>query len=426
MDLETTIVAISSAPGNSNRALLRISGDRAIVSVKSLGLSPEIGRVRRDRLVFGRYTLPVLIGSFAKDASYTGDELVEIQFPGNPKLASMLVAMCVQATEGREAYPGEFTARAFFSGRISLAQAEGVSATISASNNAELSGAALLREGVLSKLVDPITTKLTRTLGLIEAGIDFTDEEDVVAISQTTLAEELQGASQSIASILEHSIPMASLQSLPRVVLAGKPNAGKSTLFNAIVGMQRVVVDSTSGTTRDAIVEQVLFHTTEALLIDVAGLVHAKGELSENAQKSAQAALASADVVLWCVEPGETVPEVNLNTIVVRTKADKRDDPRDAICAPTGMGVDALCNAISNHLQHSLIPNAEAVAILPRHEHHLRTALCDIREARTNAETAELCAACLRESILSLGQISGRVSPDDVLEHVFSTFCVGK
>ena len=426
MDLETTIVAISSAPGNSNRALLRISGNRAIESANSLGLSPEVGSVLCDRLVVGKDTLPVLIGAFAKDASYTGDELVEIQFPGNQKLASMLVGMCVQATEGREASPGEFTARAFFSGRISLAQAEGVSATISASNNAELSGAALLRDGVLSKLVDPITTRLTRTLGLIEAGIDFTDEEDVVAISQHALAEELRIATQSIASILEHSIPMASLQSLPRVVLAGKPNAGKSTLFNAIVGNQRVVVDSTSGTTRDAIVEQVTFRSTEALLIDVAGLKVAKGELGTNSQESARAAIESADLILWCVEPGETVPNSKNNTIVVRTKADKMVEPSDAICAPAGMGVDSLCNEISNHLQNSSVPNVEAVAILPRHEQHLRTALRDIQDASTNAETAELCAACLRESIQSLGQISGRVSPDDILEHVFSTFCVGK
>ena len=426
MDMKSTIVAMSSAGGSSNRALIRVSGTNALRGAQLVGLSPVFGTLRSDRLTIKGLSLPVLVAAFPCGRSYTGDDLVEIQFPGNPLLASRLVAVFVKATSGREAIAGEFTARAFFSGRISLAQAEGVSATISASNNAELSGAALLRDGVLSKLIDPITKKLIKTLALLEAGIDFTDEEDVVAISQQSLSEELVRATNSIRIILDHSIPMASLCNLPRVVLAGKPNAGKSTLFNVLVGKQRVVVDSASGTTRDAIEERVSFLGNEAMLIDVAGLKSAEDDLAHSAQKTAKTAIDSADLILWCVAPEDQEPPVSDQLIVVRTKNDKRCETQRAVCSITGEGIDELILQIANYLQATTKPSAEAVGLLPRHEQHLQDALRALRETELCQNTVELCAACLQDVIRSLGKITGRISPDDVLEHVFSSFCVGK
>ena len=426
MDLESTIVAISSAHGNSMRGLLRISGPSAMKGSKSLGLSLTFGHVHTQHLQLGKNKLPVLVGAFKKNASYTGDDLVEIQFTGNPMLATRLVRLFIDATCGREATAGEFTARAFFSGRISLAQAEGVSATISASNNAELAGAALLRVGVLSSLTVPITNRLTRTLALIEAGIDFTDEEDVEAISKQKLANELLHLKDDVRSFIDHSIPMASLRNLPRVVLAGKPNAGKSTLFNALLGQKRVVVHAKSGTTRDAIEEEVMFGSTKAILVDIAGLEFCEDDVSSSAQITAKNALDSADLILWCVESEDTNTKNSDRTIVVQTKADLRTNCNKAISAINGTGIKELELRVSKFLQTATQSNKEAVAILPRHDQHLRSAIVSLEEAELNAHTPELCASCLRDALRSLGEITGRISPDDVLEHVFSSFCVGK
>jgi tRNA modification GTPase len=426
MDLDSTIVAISSAHGYAKRAMVRISGPSAMDGIKRLGVLPKFGSVISCQLDFGENKLPVLLGAFSKNSSYTGDELIEIQFAGNPLLAKKLVSMCIAATEGREATAGEFTARAFFSGRISLAQAEGVSATISASNNAELSGAALLREGALSKITEPITSKLTRTLALVEAGIDFTDEEDVEAISNTALTNELAFTKQSLASIIDHTIPMSSLRHLPKVVLAGKPNAGKSTLFNYLIGKRRVVVNKESGTTRDAIEEEVVFGSINALLVDVAGLDVYDGDISASTQFAAQNAIDSADLVLWCVGPEDPIPATNGYTIIVKTKADLRDKKGNSVCATTGVGVEPLRKHVAYFLQHKTIAHLDAIAILPRHEELLRVALGFIEDAESNSRTPELCAACIQDSLHALGKITGRISPDDVLEHVFSSFCVGK
>jgi len=426
MDLESTIVAISSPRGNSMRALLRISGSSAICGSECLGLSPTFGETLAQQLQVGENKLPVLVSAFKKNASYTGDDLVEIQFAGNPVLATRLIRLFVDATDGREATAGEFTARAFFSGRITLAQAEGVSATISASNNAELAGAALLREGVLSKLTDPMTIRLTRTLALIEAGIDFTDEEDVEAISKEKLLAELRETKDGIQSLIDHSIPMSALRNLPRVVLAGKPNAGKSTLFNALVGKQRVVVDAESGTTRDAIEEEVTFGSTKTVLVDVAGIEVCDDEISSSAQIAAQHALDTADLILWCVAPDNEIPAESERTIVVETKADQIRDHTDAVSALSGSGIKKLQSRIFTYLQVVSQRNKDAVALLPRHEEHLQSALVSIQEAEVNCHTPELCASCLRDSLRALGEITGKISPDDVLEHVFSSFCVGK
>lgn len=426
MDLDSTIIAISSAHGYANRVLVRMSGPSAFSGIKKLGALPQCGSIISCSIDVGKNKLPVLLGAFAKNASYTGDELIEIQCVGNPLLARRLVSLCVEATGGREATAGEFTARAFFSGRISLAQAEGVSATISASNNAELSGAALLREGVLSKLTEPITEKLTRTLALVEAGIDFTDEEDVEAISLTKLNTELNKASVTLSSIIDRAIPMSSLRHLPKVVLAGKPNAGKSTLFNYLVGKQRVVVNEESGTTRDAIEEQVVFGSTNALLVDIAGLDVCDNEVSNATQITAQNAIDHADLVLWCVGPEDREPETNTQTIVVKTKADLRVHKTNAVCGTTGAGIEHLRKEVAVFLQNNCSVGLGATALLPRHEKLLEVALGFVTDAKSNSHTAELCAACIRESLQALGKITGHVSPDDVLEHVFSSFCVGK
>jgi tRNA modification GTPase len=344
----------------------------------------------------------------------------------NKSLVDEVIKTLVKKTQGRLAEAGEFTARSFMNGNISLSAAEGVCASISASNDRELQGAALLRDGALAKLVEQITLELTRTLSLVEAGIDFTDEEDVVAITDKALLSALEQNIQTVNNILQNKISMVQLRDLPNVVLAGKPNAGKSTLFNALLEKERSVTSSVSGTTRDAIVEQVHFGSKEALLVDVAGHETLDTELGISMQKAANNAINNADLLLWCVAPYDDDSEKPKNSLVVFTKGDMKGAKKEAISATTGAGIQELKEKIHSLLAQSPSLKPDTLALLARHELFLQKTLQSLYEAKNHLQTPELVATSLRESLNSIGAITGQVTPDEIIGEVFSTFCVGK
>lgn len=426
LDIETTIVAVSSPGGRSAKSLIRTSGSMAHNGAIILGLQPEQHKVKHGRLRLNSTTFPVLLSFFPRGNSYTGQDVVEVQLPNNRWLVDMVVGLLVEATNGRLALPGEFTARAYLNGNMSISAAEGVCATISAKNDAELKGASLLRKGSLAMAVEPVSEEILQTLSLVEAGIDFTDDEDVVSITLERLEESVSSCIDNIESILDARVPMEALRELPRIVLAGLPNAGKSELFNALVAKRRVVVSSQSGTTRDAISEPVVFGEKEALLIDVAGIETPTSELAKSVQKTTIRALESADVILWCVAPGDEIPKLKQKMLVVHTKRDLPESHPDSICSTTGHGLVELCSFISSKLSKSPIPAEGALAILGRHELCLRSSLVSLKDVLENLAVPELVANSLRESLDSIGAITGRVTPDEVLGEVFSKFCIGK
>jgi len=427
MDLDTTIVAVSSPRGNSSRVLIRASGKNVFEGVKHIGVETKQHELTTCTISLPEGPLPVLSMAYIASASYAGQDTIEIILPNNKCLIDSLIRLIIEVTTGRHAEAGEFTARAFFNGRLTLSEAEGVCATISANNDSELRGAALLREGVLNTLVTPISTAIFKMLALVEAGIDFTDEEDVVAITAEQLTDSIAKASQSIQTILDGRIAMATLQHLPQVVIAGLPNAGKSTLFNALLGHQRVVVSNTAGTTRDAIQEPVWFGDKEAMLIDIAGIEDPKNQLSSSAQETATRMLKVADIVLWCVAPRETTPSHVKHALVVHTKSDVDNQQHElAVCAISGEGILSLRTSIEQRLFSIPHPSEDAIAILPRHEQHLRDAIKSLSQAKNNYDVPELVAASLRETLNSVGSISGTLTPDEVLGEVFSSFCIGK
>lgn len=451
---DQTIVAVSSPPGRSRRGLIRIAGPRSGAILSELveprdSLSPQ--RVAAGWLWSPR--LPVLVAWFARPHSYTGEDLAEIQLPGHPALLERLTQQAI--TRGaRLAEAGEFTFRAFAAGKLDLTQAEGVAATIAASSDAQLQAAGMLRQGQLGRFAQAQVDALASALALVEAGIDFVDQEDVVPITPGQLAERLAQIAKPLDQMLKRSRSWQSLEALPRVVLVGPPSAGKSTLFNALLGRTRAVVHAQPGTTRDVLSEPMVLHGSggqaiEVMLVDIAGLDVPTAALDEQVQAAARQAIGQADVVVVLQPPStggtrgdwQDVAGRKAKRIDVIAKVDLLEAGADLstglpVSAMTGQGLDALGHAIAEAIgSHASGITSEMLALQPRHEAAIRAALDAVHEARSpvliqRAEAAlarpEVIAQAMRTALDELAGLGGQMTRDDVIGRIFSTFCVGK
>ncbi len=443
-----TIVAVSSPPGRSPRGLVRLAGPGAALTALSL-LEPPApplvpNRLSPVRLAEGR--LPALLAFFAAGRSYTADETVELQLPGNPVLLERVIRACL-ASGARLAEPGEFTFRAFLAGRLDLTQAEGIAATIAATSDSQLRAAGLLRRGKLGGIAGDLVDRLGTQLALVEAGIDFTDQEDVVPIAPSALAENLAGIVAALDSLLTRSRSWGSLETLPRVVLVGPPSSGKSTLFNALLDRERAVVSATPGTTRDVLAEPLTLHrddgpAVEVMLVDIAGLDDPAASLDRAAQAAARQAVESADLLLIVRDPTRPpqppLPEpAAAPTLTVATKCDVAPCAAEvAVSARTGAGLDLLRAAIRERVgDRGVALAADTLALRPRHTAALRSAAAHLGAAASlladqadhrAIEGVELVADHLRRGLDELAGLGGTLTPDDIIGRVFATFCVGK
>lgn len=432
MNLHDTIIAWASAPGQSHRAVLRMSGSWADISRVLHGAA--FPGVSRATLRAGGLSLPVLAVSWRGPRSYTGQDGADVLIPGNPHLADALLRGVTSGGVIRQASPGEFSARACLAGKLTIEQAEGVAAVIAAEGEAELSAARDLSRGVTGERYRAWADEITRLLALVEAGIDFTDQEDVRAIAPLDLARSCAAMADEMQGML--GTPGAG-STLPRVVLAGEPNAGKSTLFNALLGRRRAIASPVAGTTRDVLEETLDLSSDKAgvvLLADMPGLEGGWEVLSEagrEAQAAARDALGAADLVLWCDPSGrfESAVLAEARAVIrVRTCADRGAPGREdlAVCAIDGWHVPALRRAIADATWGSSRAGSCA-GLLPRHRAAIAAAarvLADV-EAAPDGEPA-LVAERLRDAATCIGELTGRINPDDVLARVFSTFCIGK
>lgn len=456
MDTTATILAVSSPPGRSARGLVRISGPDAFRLIADR-LVPmlDVGAVDRGmsgrRLRIGDHELPVLVLLAPGPGTATGEHIVEVQAPGNPDLLSRIVESLIGSgrdagLDVRSAEPGEFTARGFFNGRCSLTEAEGVAATIAACSDAQLRAASMLRTGRLGAVASELSEGIAGVLALVEAGIDFSDEDDVVAITPHALLDRIGPVQARIEEVLDRSVGMERLQSLPQVVLCGPPNAGKSTLFNAMLGRERAVVSGRPGTTRDVLREPLDVSggtgpAHEVLLVDLAGLDPLDpSPMNLRMQSMAQDAIESADLLLVCSEPGGEVVHVDDERVLrVQTKSDLATEAtHDAasVCARSGEGLGALRDRIRARLSDRVVHlEAHAMALQPRHEAELREAMEGLQEVLAIVEPErsapalprpELVASSLRRSLDATASLAGDLTPDDILGRIFASFCIGK
>ena len=434
-----TIVAISSATGPAARMLVRFSGPDAHGLLKSIS-DPSDGSpgAARFTLRFADVEVPAWVYRFHAPHSVTGEDVVEFHIPGSPLLARMLVDELTRHG-ARHAEPGEFTARAYFSGKLDLSEAEGVAATIGAHSRRELDAARKLLAGELSRRLRPILDEIAQTLALIEVGIDFT-EEDVTFLSDELTRQRLASVDAALKRLLDESARFERLSHEPRIVLVGRPNAGKSTLLNALAGHARAVVSPEAGTTRDVIWSSVMLRRGTALLIDVAGIEPepVDEDISRQMQQRARQAIEEADLVVLVQDIMDARPPLILDRpfdLTVLSKSDTAatdgSDHRGAISASahTGANIASLRERLDVLAFGGGVDASATLALTTRHIRAIDDARGALTRALEHVSTRtgpEVVAIELREALDALGSILGTVTPDELLGRIFSAFCIGK
>ncbi|MGE3804541.1 MAG: tRNA modification GTPase [Gemmataceae bacterium] len=432
LDPQDTIVALSSAPGGAARAVVRLTGPQAFPLSRSCFVTPEAIDYQQRRLYVGEITLPDLPGWSADlyvwpgPKTYTGQDLVELHTLGSPPLIDRLIAHFLEAG-ARAARPGEFTLRAFLAGKLDLPRAEAVLAVIDAGDRAELGQALTQLAGGLTTPLHALRDDLLNLLADVEAGLDFSDE-DLHFVEQRELLERLARGLAHV-TLVQKQIEQRSLADRPfRVVLAGPPNAGKSSLFNALAAAEAALVSSQPGTTRDYLVRRLRLDDVVLELVDTAGQDDSTESIESVAQALGRAQASAADLVLWC--QAADGPEVNppAGAEIVATKCDLGDAFGGlATSALTGAGLEELKSMLRERARAR--PVAALAPSLSRCRHHVNACLAHLRQAHAvvlYAEPAELLALELRGALDQLGEMVGAIYTDDLLDRIFSRFCIGK
>ena len=445
-----TIAALATPVGTSAIALVRVSGPASAQLVTDIfgeAPAPRLARHADYRDRQGLVLDDVLFTFFAGPASYTGEDSLEISCHGNPYIAQRLVEDLL-SRGCRSAEPGAFTQRAFLQGQIDLAQAEAVMDLIHARSERALAAANRQLRGALGQQMTGLIDELLIALARVEAYIDFPDEDlppEDRKIVENQIANVLRGTDRLLATrhygeVLRHGI---------KTVIIGEPNAGKSSLLNRLVGKERAIVSPEPGTTRDFIEEVINLGPHCFRLIDTAGLNPKPGAIEELGIGKTYEIAAEADFFLVVLDATSPTPlfDIRLSSlfspdriIVVVNKIDQPGSPATleflpharsvAVSAKTGLGLEDLRSALIG-LADGLAPDTgdDAVAINARHAHALNQAKGDLASAQLKLgenAASELVASDLRGALAALGEISGRVDNERMLDALFANFCIGK
>ena len=473
MNLDDTIVAIATPTGRGGIGVVRLAGPDARKIADPMLRLPH--PLERGRAVFGELVesvstrvdlrsirqpgapVPtndssnriddVVVTYFAKPHSYTTDDIVEISAHGSPVVLRHIVEMCVSAG-ARLAEPGEFTMRAFLNGRIDLTQAEAVRDLIDSQTLYQAKVAAQQLEGGLSRRLQPIKQKLVELIAVLEAGIDFA-EDDVSVLADGKIIERIEdvrgpleqlSSSYSYGKIVHEGLTLA---------IVGRPNVGKSSLFNRLVERERAIVTATPGTTRDLVTETVAIGGIPVKLVDTAGIRQALDEAESIGIQKSMEVLADADLVLVVLDASQPLTQEDVELleqaqkrpfIVVRNKADLgsaqfpvsrgQTDVPIQTSALTGEGISELREQILGHVKGETGTQMEAGFLTNvRHLGLIKDSLAAL-DAATKAVSAkiphEMLLLDLYNALRPLDAITGATTTDDILNLIFSTFCIGK
>ena len=403
--------------------MVRISGPLADAALEALaGALPEPRRAIVATLSANGDVLDnALILRFPGPHSATGEDVAELHLHGGRAVVAGVLA-ALAAIEGlRAAEPGEFTRRAFANGRIDLAEAEGLADLLEAETESQRRSALALAGGGLSRLVAEWQSAVLGLAARIEAALDFADEDDVAPLPPA-FATELGALRRELAAWLARP-PAERLRDGIRIVIAGPPNAGKSSLLNALVGREAAIVTDIPGTTRDLIEAPIALGGAPFLLIDTAGFREADNAIEAIGVARARASAAAADLVLWLGSPDQTPP----GAIAVHAKADLVPAPPGAgipVSARTGEGLHELVRTLIRH-SAALLPAPGEIALNRRHRAALAEALSGLGEAETTSDLL-IAAEGLRHARAGLDRVTGGAGVEDMLDALFGRFCIGK
>jgi len=470
VNLDDTVVAIATPAGRGGIGVVRLAGPEAVsIAQPMLRLTHTL---EPGRAVFGELVEPeaknyvqaaaihpaeldgasgarideVVVTYFQKPHSYTTDDIVEISAHGSPVVLRHIVELAL-ARGARLAEPGEFTMRAFLNGRIDLTQAEAVRDLIESQTLFQAKVAAQQLEGALSKRLQPMKQKLVELIALLEAGIDFA-EDDISVLPPD----------QILKHIAEVQVPLAELAgsfAFGKIVhegltlaIVGRPNVGKSSLFNCLVERERAIVTATPGTTRDLVSETVALGGIPVKLVDTAGIRRALDEAESIGIRKSMEALADADVVLFVLDASEPLGDEDREllmhvegrtAIAVHNKTDLDGSelsnfnsrlPVIRTSAVTGLGIPELRSEILRHIAGDNIPQAESGFLTNvRHQARVSDAMNGLEaaiEAVGNQVPHEMLLLDLYSALRPLDEITGATTTEDILNLIFSTFCIGK
>ncbi|MEI8011050.1 MAG: tRNA uridine-5-carboxymethylaminomethyl(34) synthesis GTPase MnmE [Candidatus Omnitrophota bacterium] len=451
---DNTIAAVITPAGIGGVGVVRVSGADAagvigrIFTGKTEGhpsawhpYSLHYGWVRADN---GDIIDEVLVSWMPGPKSYTCEDVAEISGHGGPAVVGTILARCLQAG-ARLAEPGEFTKRAFLNGRIDLAQAEAVLDIISARTEAAVRAVERQLKGDLSAELEALRGALLGVLGGIEATLNF-PEEDTDAGQAVKAAQEMEVIEGRLAALIATAPRGRILKEGIRVVICGKPNVGKSSLLNALLRAPRAIVTDVAGTTRDVIEECVNIDGIPVNLVDTAGILVPRDKVEEEAVRRSRSAIASADIIL-CVFDQSSPPDDTDRALMAETAHPRRIMVLNKSDLPSAEGHDVVgvCVRVSalaregvDALRAAMVrmaagdAPAEARGVLVNDARHLqalqaaREALERAKATASNGNPLEFAAEDIKAAVNALDAITGRHVDDDVIEHIFSKFCIGK
>ena len=428
-----TIVAPITGSEPAAVAVIRLSGNEAWhIASKVFEHWPAVPQPHHA--VYGRYVTgdDGLALPFAEGHSYTGEQSVELSCHGSPASVRALVEACVKSG-ARPARPGEFTERAFLNGRIDLTQAEAVADTVSALTDAQLRLANLQREGRLHEAVAVLRNRVLKILAAVEASVDF--EEEIGPLDRKTALTELSHVSEEVSALRRSANIGAILRHGLRIAIVGLPNAGKSSLFNAIVGRERAIVTPDPGTTRDYVEEKIDLGGIPVVLIDTAGLREANDAAESIGVERAIEQTRKANLIWYVFDASvgitpqdEALVSKMPQSFVIANKCDLARVPRFLnVSAKTGEGLEELTKNVTEYAEE-----ARALEVPPidvRHKPLLDDTSSMIAEAIETIKhdrPDDLLSTFLRSAANYLGEITGETASADMIERIFADFCIGK
>ena len=424
-----TIFALASARGKAGVSVIRISGADAFAAAVALcGSLPEPRRAGLRKLQFqGDLLDEAVVLVFEAGASFTGEDVVELHVHGGVATVAAVLRVLGSLPGLRMAEPGEFSRRALEAGRIDLTQIEGLADLIEAETEAQRRQAVSVMSGALGRRAEAWRVKLVRALALIEATIDFS-EEDIPADLMREVAALIGEVRDAMADELRGAAAAERIRDGFVVAIVGAPNVGKSTLLNALAGREAAIVSEIAGTTRDVIEVRMEIAGLPVTLLDTAGLRETQDIVEVKGIERAMSRALDSDLRVFLVVSDEDLPLVPVEgDLVIKAKADLRDNRDGAVSGLTGEGLDVLVRRIAEVLSKRTA--GSSLAIRERHRHGLGVAVDRLTAglvALQRASEAELVADDVRAASQAVDMLVGRIGVEDLLDEIFSRFCIGK